>query len=94
MSSNYILGEYNFESRRNALEWRIQLIDSNSASGTLEFTASGRPDDFFPVTVQFSSNTLYSKILVAGVQHAETKQPMRYSIEQSFIAESHKYQMS
>ncbi|XP_022648612.1 coatomer subunit delta-like [Varroa destructor] len=87
-------GEYNFESRRNALEWRIQLIDSNSASGTLEFTASGRPDDFFPVTVQFSSNTLYSKILVAGVQHAETKQPMRYSIEQSFIAESHKYQMS
>lgn len=89
-----VSGEYNFDSRRNVLEWRIQLIDSNSPSGTMEFTASGRPDDFFPVSAQFSSSVLYSKILVGGVQHTETKQPIRYSLEQNCIAESHKYQIS
>ncbi|OQR68915.1 coatomer subunit delta-like [Tropilaelaps mercedesae] len=87
-------GEYNFDSRRNVLEWLVQLIDSNSATGTMEFTASGRPDDFFPVAVQFYSSVLYSKILVGAVQHVETKQPVRYSIEQSFVAEPHKYQIS
>jgi hypothetical protein len=88
-----IAGEYNYDSRRNVLEWRIQFIDSGSPGGVLEFNASGRAEDFFPVGVQFSSTTPFSQIAVASVLHAETKQPVKYSLEQSFVAESDKYQI-
>ena len=93
MSAFPILGDHSFDARRNVLDWKIQLIDSDSRGGVLEFTANGRPEDFFPVGVQFSSTTPFSQIAVAGVLHSETKQPVKYSIEQSFVAESDKYQI-
>lgn len=89
-----VSGESTFDSIRNVLQWQIPLIDSNSPTGTMEFSAIGRPDDFYPVAVNFSSNTLYSKITIGGVQHVETKQPIKFSIEHSFVADQNKYQIS
>lgn len=73
------LGAYSFHARRNVLiKRKIQLINSDSRGGVLEFTVNGRPEDFFPVGVQFSSTTPFSNIAVAGVLHSETKQPVKY----------------
>lgn len=48
-------GDYNYDARRSMLEWKMPVIDSTNPSGSLEFTISGVPDDFFPVNVSFYS---------------------------------------
>jgi len=88
---NHCEGDYNYDQRKHVLDWSVQVIDSANSSGNLEFTGTGRPDDFFPVNVEFVSKTLYSTIAVEGVEHAETKQPVKYSLDASFIAEGEKY---
>ena len=60
-------GDYNHDSRKNFLEWKLPVIgtfltfmtssyaflDSSNSSGSLEFSIAGNPDDFFPVNVSF-----------------------------------------
>ena len=48
-------GDYNYDARKSILEWRMPVIDASNSSGSLEFTISGVPDDFFPVNVSFYS---------------------------------------
>jgi len=40
------------------------VIDESNKSGSMEFSISGMPDDFFPVTVSFISKKLYCDIQV------------------------------
>lgn len=58
-------GDYNHDSRKNVLEWRLPVIDSSNSSGTMEFSIAGHEDDFFPVTVQYVSKNSYCGVNVS-----------------------------
>lgn len=58
-------GDYHHDSRRSVLEWSLPVIDESNKSGSMEFSISGMPDDFFPVTVSFISKKLYCDIQVS-----------------------------
>lgn len=59
-------GTYTHESRRNQLVWSLPLIDATNKSGSLEFSAPRAiPNDFFPVSVNFSSKSSYARIKVS-----------------------------
>lgn len=55
-------GEYKHDSRRNVLEWSLPVIDAKNKSGSLEFSVTGQPNDFFPVNVSFVSKRNYCDI--------------------------------
>lgn len=57
-------GDYSYEKFKNSMFWRISTIDKSNATGTFEFTVSGSANDFFPVNVQFTSETSYCDIKV------------------------------
>lgn len=59
-------GTYTHESRRNQLLWSLPFIDSSNKNGSMEFSASRAvPNDFFPVSVQFTSKTPFAQIKVS-----------------------------
>ena len=62
-------GEYTFEKRCNELLWQLPLIDANNKTGSMEFSSSGTPDDFFPVQVAFFSKKSYSGLEVWSIIH-------------------------
>lgn len=58
-------GEYNFDQRKSQLLWMVPVVDRNTKSGALEFTAPGTPEDFFPLIVSFASRKPFADILVS-----------------------------
>lgn len=83
-------GEYNYESRRNTMEWRVPVVDQNSKHGSMEFTIPGRPDDFFPVTVTFTSETTFCDIGVGSVSSSEEDgRSIAFSGESHLIVEKY-----
>ncbi len=70
-------GEYHYDSRKNQLEWRMDVIDESNKSGSMEFCINGHPDAFFPVTVSFSCSKSYCDIDVS-------KSPILYNRIVSF----------
>ncbi|KAF2362256.1 AP complex mu/sigma subunit [Trinorchestia longiramus] len=48
----------------SALVWNIPLLDASTPSGTLDFTARGTPDTFFPVSVSFTSTKTFCNLKV------------------------------
>uniref|UniRef100_A0A5S6QGL6 Coatomer subunit delta n=1 Tax=Trichuris muris TaxID=70415 RepID=A0A5S6QGL6_TRIMR len=75
-------GEYQYDRARQCLRWRLQLIDSSNKQGALEFTtASGSAANFFPVTVQFTSKTLFCPIKVDDVVIVDSGLSAKFSLE-------------
>lgn len=61
-------GTYTHESRRNQLVWNLPLIDASNKTGSLEFNApKAIPNDFFPLTVSFTSKSSYASIKVIKI---------------------------
>lgn len=58
-------GEYHHDSRKNVLSWCHPVIDASNKSGAMEFSISGQPNDFFPVTVSFVAKKSYCDINVS-----------------------------
>jgi len=58
-------GEYEYDSRKHVLMWRLPLVDSSNKEGSLEFSVAGIPTDFFPVNVSFASSKSYCHIEVS-----------------------------
>eukprot|EP00124_Ichthyophonus_hoferi_P001749 Ihof_evm11s100 gene=Ihof_evmTU11s100 len=55
--------EYFYNTRDRSLEWTIPVIDANSPTGSMEFTATvADVNAFFPVTVVFVSSTSFSDL--------------------------------
>ncbi len=48
-------GEYHYDHKKSVLNWQLAVIDASNSSGSLEFTISGHPDDFYPIHVSFYS---------------------------------------
>lgn len=69
-------GEYNYDSRKNTLQWNLPVIDSSNKSGSMEFSVGGHPDDFFPVTVSFVSKKSYCDIQVSIFSFVKNDLPL------------------
>jgi len=46
------------------LIWTLPVIDQSNAEGSLEFSVRGKANDFFPVQVDFASETPFCDIRV------------------------------
>ena len=82
-------GEYVMDTRKQQLLWQQTIIDQNNKSGAMEFSVNGSPDDFFPVTVSFSSDKSYSGISVLDCAMVEDGSPVKYSSTTQFFAEKY-----
>ena len=82
-------GEYQHDTRRGALLWQHPVIDAGNKGGSMEFSVSGCPDDFFPVTMSFTSSKTFSGIQVLDCAEAESSSPVKYSSDISFIADKY-----
>uniref|UniRef100_A0A6A7FSG6 Coatomer subunit delta n=1 Tax=Hirondellea gigas TaxID=1518452 RepID=A0A6A7FSG6_9CRUS len=74
-------GSHEYDRSHNALVWSIALLDASAPSGTLDLTARGSPDTFFPVKVAFSSTKSYCNLKVGGVVNLADGAPVNYSCE-------------
>ncbi|EFA00195.2 coatomer subunit delta [Tribolium castaneum] len=94
MGCNPVVGEcdgsYTHESRRNQLIWNLPIIDSSNKTGSLEFSAPRSiPNDFFPVTVSFSSKSAYANIKILDVLMVDDDSPVKYSVETSLFPDKY-----
>lgn len=64
-------GEYNYDSKKHLLNWRLPVVDSSNKEGSMEFSVAGIPSDFFPVSVSFYSSRSYCNIEVIFISRAE-----------------------
>ncbi|XP_065198528.1 coatomer subunit delta-like [Sycon ciliatum] len=83
-------GEYKFENRRSVMEWRIPVIDSSSSKqGSLDFTIPAREEDFFPVTVSFTSESTFCHLGISAVMSSEDERSIAYSNDSSLIVDKY-----
>jgi coatomer subunit delta len=65
-------GEWAFNRSAQCIQWRIPEISAAQDSAVLEFeVADVDPEDFYPLSVTFSSSTLYSNLEVTQVTAVE-----------------------
>lgn len=93
MSSSPIVnecdGEYTHDPRKNVLLWTLPIIDSSNKSGTLEFSATAMPGDFFPLLVHFVSKRSYADLKVTDVLLVEDDTPVKYSVDTVFFTDKY-----
>jgi len=82
-------GDYFHDTRKGCLLWQHPVIDGENRSGSLEFSIGGNPDDFFPVTLSFSSRKSYSGIKVLDCLEVDDGTPVKYSTEVAFFPEKY-----
>ncbi|XP_060572512.1 coatomer subunit delta-like [Ruditapes philippinarum] len=82
-------GEYNYDSRKNVLQWNLTVIDSSNKSGSMEFSVGGHPDDFFPVNVSFVSKKSYCDIQITDIKLLEDDSSAKYSSEVCFYVDKY-----
>ena len=82
-------GDYTHDTRRQQLLWQHTVIDQNNKTGSMEFSCGGNPDDFFPVTVSFSSSKSYSGIKVLECSQVDGGQPVKFSSSVQFFADKY-----
>jgi len=74
-------GEHEYDRAHCALVWRIPIIDSTNPSASMDFTARGQPDNFFPVKVNFTSPKPYCNMKVLAVTSTSDGAPVNFSDE-------------
>lgn len=62
-----IEGDYRYDHKRSVLEWQLPLVDESNKSGSLEFSISGHPEDFFPIHVSFGSTKSFCDLKVSTI---------------------------
>lgn len=82
-------GDYTHDTRRQQLLWQHTIIDASNKSGAMEFSSPGNPDDFFPVTVSFTSSKSYSGIKVLDCCQVDGGDPVKFSSSVQFFAEKY-----
>ena len=63
-------GECDYEACKNVLNWKLPHVDSSNAKGSLEFCCRGEQDDFFPISVHFSSRLFVNLSVVDAFARA------------------------
>ncbi|KAF7255572.1 hypothetical protein EG68_07669 [Paragonimus skrjabini miyazakii] len=85
-------GDYEVNSRKTQLDWRLPLIDASSPSGSIEFTLStergATADQFFPLKL-----TLHANKSICGIRVIEATdpqgRPVPFSTETRLYAEKY-----
>ena len=55
----------------------------------MEFSVGGNPDDFFPVTLEFTSSKSYSGIALQECLMVDGGEPIKYSSQVAFFPEKY-----
>ncbi|KAJ0170497.1 hypothetical protein K1T71_013868 [Dendrolimus kikuchii] len=77
--------EGSYSQKGRTLIWSIPLVDADHRSGSLEFTVSPAiPNDFFPLSVTWTSVTSLALLKAVKVTQAEDGTPVDFSEEVSF----------
>lgn len=77
--------EGSYAQKGRTLTWSIPIINKQQKSGSLEFTVTPAiPNDFFPLTVTWTSDTSLALLKATKVTFAEDSTPVDYSQEISF----------
>ena len=82
-------GDYTHDTRKQQLLWQHTIIDGNNKTGSMEFSCGGNPDDFFPVSVSFTSSKSYSGIQVLDCSQVDGGDPVKFSSTVQFFAEKY-----
>jgi len=82
-------GDYSHDTRKQQLLWQHTIIDQNNKTGSMEFSCGGNPDDFFPVSVSFTSSKSYSGIQVLDCSQVDGGDPVKFSSSVQFFAEKY-----
>ncbi|GLH15562.1 hypothetical protein R5R35_013698 [Gryllus longicercus] len=82
-------GEYNHDSRKNVLMWTLPIIDYSNKSGSLEFSATALPGDFFPVQVYFVSKRSYADLKITEVLLVDDDTPVKYTADAIFFTDKY-----
>jgi len=86
-------GSVEFDSRKGILYWRIPIIDDGNKSGSMEFTVpSAAAGAFFPIQVDFRSNTTYAAIQTVSVTTMGDNKPLEFASENTLGVEQYEIQ--
>mmetsp|Transcript_70647 Transcript_70647/g.103545 ORF Transcript_70647/g.103545 Transcript_70647/m.103545 type:complete len:511 (+) Transcript_70647:72-1604(+) len=87
-------GDARYVAKKDAVEWRVELVDATNSSGSLEFTVSNvDADAFFPITVSFActSGTI-AGLKISGVTDVRTGNSVTYAATTSLEVEEYTIQ--
>ncbi|CAF0862192.1 unnamed protein product [Adineta ricciae] len=84
-------GDYQFDSRKTTLIWTLPVIDQSNSEGSLEFSVRGKASDFFPIQVDFVSETPFCNIKIAGVRSVVNRESVAYSSETNLLVDKYEY---
>jgi len=84
-----LAGDYHYDAKKGVLEWQLAMIDTSNANGSLEFTISAQPDDFFPINVSFYSTQTICNMQINEIAHNDSKSPVKYSQERSLLLDKY-----
>ncbi|CAF0832203.1 unnamed protein product [Adineta steineri] len=84
-------GDYQFDSRKTTLIWSLPVIDQSNSDGSIEFSVRGKAGDFFPIQVDFNSETPFCDIKITGVRSVVNRAPVSYSNETNLIVDKYEY---
>jgi len=82
-------GDYSYDAKRATLEWKLVVINSSNASGSMEFTIPGSAEDFFPINVTFYSTKTICNIAITEVQNSETQGAVKFSQDRSLVVDKY-----
>ena len=83
-------GTHKFNAAQSELVWELQMIDQSNKSGSLEFSISQKDTDaFFPITVEFSSQSLFVDVEVTGVTFVGNGGPLQYGFSKSMASDEY-----
>jgi len=84
-------GDARYVAKKDAVEWRVELVDSSNSSGSLEFTVSDvDADAFFPINVSFSCNSgTIAGLKVSGVTDVRSGNSVTYAATTSLEVEEY-----
>ena len=73
-------GDYQFDNRKTTLVWSLPVIDHSNSEGSLEFTMKGKSADFFPIRVDFVSETPFCDMKVKPFSFRKLSLQIKFSI--------------
>lgn len=83
-------GQYKHDPRAGMMCWHFDVLDSNTTTGSLEFSIPGNnPDVFFPIQIGFRSETLLCPITLTGITNNKTGAPIPNQMTKAFIPDSY-----
>jgi len=82
-------GDYNYDAKKATLEWKLPVVNASNPNGSMEFTISACPDDFFPISVSFYSTKTMCNISTSEVKTSENQAPVKFSQDKSLVVDKY-----